>query len=155
MGLIEKNCVVDHTDSTKKCKLPWVIDVFLYPTSWPGLTFIGMFIGISFLFNFVGKLLGPFRLVLLVLYPVRIAIAAYFFWYISECVRDSAGGQIRAPETLTTTPDIKDMITQTLEILGCVVIILGPAIIYSRITHKIDCVFWGLMVYAGCVHLTV
>lgn len=146
MGPIEENCI-NNVHSTKR-KLPWVIDVFLYPTSGPGLIFIAIFIGISFLLGFVGKLLGPFRLVLLVLYPIRIAIAAYFFWYISECIRDSATGKLRAPETLASTPDISDMISQMLEIFGCVVIILGPVIIYSLITHKTDRIFWALMAYA-------
>jgi hypothetical protein len=40
------------------------------------------------------------------------------------------------------------MITQMLKILGYIVIIIGPVIIYSFITHKTDSFFWALMAYA-------
>lgn len=96
---------VDRTEQTGERPLPWLLDIFLYPTNAPGLVHILVFligpILISLLDRFVLSHAYHYgRLVSAILY---IFLIGYFFFYFSECIRDSAAGEIRAPETLDST----------------------------------------------------
>ena len=140
-------------------KLPWFIDIFLYPASKPGLTILGIIIGIPLLFKLIVKLLGAFTLafppmlVFLALFAiigfiVDILLALYMYWYICECIRDSAAGGIRAPETISTTPGLGDMLLQLIRILACLVFFAAPVLIYAHYAHKADFIFWLLLACA-------
>lgn len=140
-------------------KLPWLIDIFLYPASKPGLTILGIIIGIPLLFKLIVKLLGAFTLafppmlVFLALFAiigfiVDILLTLYMYWYICECIRDSAAGGIRAPETISTTPGLGDMLLQLIRILACLVFFAAPVLIYAHYAHKADFIFWLLLACA-------
>jgi len=140
-------------------ELPWFIDMFLYPASKPGLTILGIIIGIPLLFKLIVKLLGAFTLafppmlVFLALFAiigfiVDILLALYMYWYICECIRDSAAGGIRAPETISTTPGLGDMLLQLIRILACLVFFAAPVLIYAHYAHKADFIFWLLLACA-------
>ncbi|GAG87378.1 unnamed protein product, partial [marine sediment metagenome] len=104
-------------------KLPWLIDIFLYPTNKAGLTSIGIIIVLPLLINIVAGLLGPFGFFISIpgFFFIKIPIVLYLFWYLAECVRDSALGGIQAPETLGNAPGLGDMFWHTLKIIGCCV----------------------------------
>jgi len=72
----------------------------------------------------------------------------YLYWYVTECVRDSAAGGLRAPETLGSAPGLGDMSLRALDIVGCLIVFWGPAGFYFFYTHKIDAIFWSLFAYA-------
>jgi len=128
-------------------KLPWLLDIFLYPTSKPGLTSLGIIIGIPLLIDLVGKLLGPFMLTLwLPELILRILIGLYMCWYFAECVRDSAAGGIRAPEVFAIA-DASSMREQAAYLVACYIVFAGPAGFYSVFTHRMDAVFWLLAAY--------
>jgi DNA-directed RNA polymerase subunit RPC12/RpoP len=140
-------------------KLPWIIDIFLYPASKPGLTILGIIIVIPLLFKLIVKLLGAFTLmfppmlVFLVLFAiigfiVDILLALYMYWYICECIRDSAAGGLRAPETISTTPGLGDMLLQLIRILVCFVFFAAPVLIYVHYAQKTDFIFWLLLACA-------
>jgi len=69
-------------------------------------------------------------------------------WYISACIRDSADGWIRAPKGLGAVPDIVDMFEQAVNIIGCLGVCFGPALLYVLFTNRFDIIFWGLLSFA-------
>jgi len=127
--------------------LPWMIDIFLYPTSTPGLAHLAFFAGAYFaasLVRFVGRPLVI--LVGLPIFVIRILIGLYFSWYVTECIRDSAAGRTRAPQAFATA-NISEMYSQWLHIVGCYLIFAGPAGFYFVFTERTDVIFWLLVGY--------
>ena len=68
------------------------------------------------------------------------------FWYITECVRDSAAGRIRAPEAFATS-GLGEMYTQWLHIVGCYLVFFGPVGFYYFWFQRMDILFWSLLAY--------
>lgn len=137
----------EQAESDGRRKLPWIIDIFLYPTSTPGLTHLGIFIGIPFLIHLIRQLLGPLAIILL--FPsfiINILLGFYMCWYFAECVRDSAAGRIRAPQAFADT-DLGSMFEQWLYLIACYAIFALPAILYVNYTNKTDRIFWALVAY--------
>jgi len=146
---LEGAAKIDQTEPVAERKLPWIIDIFLYPVSVPGLVTLGIIIGIPLLIHIVAALLGPFASAILI--PsliVNIVVGLYLYWYIAECIRDSATGGLRAPETLGKSPGLGDMFSQLLKIVGCFALCFAPLLIYYQQTRKIDTIFWPLLAYA-------
>ncbi|MBN2313274.1 MAG: hypothetical protein JXM79_05050 [Sedimentisphaerales bacterium] len=149
------NELESESDSSKeeeaigKRKLPWFIDIFLYPTSPSGLIHLLIFVGIPLLIAIVRTLLGPFGIVIgLPSFFINLAIGLYLFWFFTECVRDSAQGGTRAPEVFATS-GLGDMWSQALHIIGCYLILLGPVLFYRLFTQKNDVIFWLLLGYGA------
>ncbi len=137
----------EETESDEQRKLPWFIDILLYPTSAPGLTHLAIFIGVPFLIYLVRQMLGPFALTLwLPSLIVNVLIGLYMCWYFAECVRDSANGGIRAPESFASA-DIGSMFGQWLYVAACYALFVAPATFYSIFAGGIDAVFWILVAY--------
>jgi hypothetical protein len=128
-------------------KLFWLIDIFLYPVSKGGLTNLAIFVGVPLIIKIIQLVVGPFGLVLaipgLIMY---VLIGLYICWYFAECVRDSANGGTRAPETFATA-DISDMYSQSLQLLGCYILFAGPVGFYYLFIHKTDTIYWFLLAY--------
>lgn len=148
-----------QSDQIPQRKLPWIIDIFLYPISKPGLTTLGIIIGIPLLLKLIIMLLGAFTLVfppMLILlavvafarFIIDIVLGLYMYWYMCECIRDSAAGELRAPETIGNTPGLGEMFFQTLRIIGCFIFFIAPVLFYSQYAQKADFIFWSLMAYA-------
>ncbi len=137
------------TDSPAERKLPWFIDIFLYPISTAGLITLGIIILIPLLINIAVGLLGPFGLFVLVPgFFINIVISLYFLWYIAECIRDSAEGGIRAPETIANAPGLSELLLQWLRLLVCLLLFAGPMGYYFIKTNRTDATFWSLLAYA-------
>jgi hypothetical protein len=103
-GYAEKRGI-DEGEQVPKRSLPWIIDIFLYPISLPGLTILAIIIVVPLLIDIAVVLLGPFGFFIGI--PgliVKIIIGGYVYWYFGECIRDSAAGGVRAPETMAKTP---------------------------------------------------
>ncbi len=126
-------------------KLPWIVDIFLYPMSFAGLLHLGIFVGIPFLINITGILLGPLGIVIgLPGFIINIAIRIYMYWYFSECVRDSAKGGTRAPDAFAIV-DFYEMLSQMLYIIACCLVFFAPVGIYYLIVQNKDAIFWLLL----------
>jgi len=147
-------------DHAAERKLPWILDIFLYPTSRPGLTILGIAVVIRVLFRIVVRFLGTasqqflpclafFGLTWAVGMLVRIVLVLYVWWYLCECIRESAVGGIRAPETAGRSPGVGTMLWQMIMTSGCFIFFLGPAFFYCMQTGAADAVFWGLVAYAA------
>jgi len=140
----------DEAEQTGERRLPWVIDIFLYPLSIPGLITLGIIIVLPLLIDISSGLLGPlgFFISLPGFVFIKIPIGLYLFWYLAECVRDSALGGVRAPETLGSAPGLAEMFWHTLKIVVCYIVFGGPPLFYFIYTNKIDAVYWALLSYA-------
>ena len=137
----------EQAESGTGRKLPWLVDIFLYPTSTPGLTHLAIFIGIPLLIHLIRQLLGPLGLVLL--FPgliINLLVGFYMCWYFAECVRDSAAGNVRAPEAFADA-DIGSMFGQWLYLAACYAIFVLPAAFYFTYANRTDMIFWTLVAY--------
>ena len=130
-----------------KRKLPWLIDIFLYPASQPGLIILAIAVVIPLLIDLAALLLGPFGI--FVAAPgcvIMIVIGLYTLWYFCECIRDSAAGGVRAPEVMANAPSLGDMFFQTLRLAICILFFITPAFAYSRYVGEKDVIYWSLLV---------
>lgn len=137
-------------------KLPWILDVFLYPTSTSGLINLGIFWILPILLGLAARILPiPF-----IWGIASLIVVSYMCYFFMECIRDSASGGIRAPENIASMPDMGDTVTQVLEIVASVVIFWGPLGAYlmykvfwqsveanSPYDPKTDTFFWLLLGY--------
>ena len=134
------------TDLPAERKLVWFLDIFLYPICLPCLVTIGIVITVPLLTNLVIGLLGPFGIIAI---PpgmfINFVISMYFLWYLGECIRDSAEGGIRAPETMANAPSLGELFGQLFRLLISILIFAGPMGFYYIKTRSIDPIFWSLL----------
>ena len=139
----------DDTEVPPERKLPWLIDVFLYPICTPGLITMGIVIIIPLMINIFIGLLGPFGILALPFCMlINFVISMYFLWYFAECIRDSAEGGIRAPETLANAPGLGELLGQLFRLLISILIFAGPVGYYFIKTDRTDAIFWSLLALA-------
>lgn len=145
-------------ESNTQRKLPWLFDVFLYPTSKAGLVTIAVVTIIRLFFRIMVRAMGestrtfpPFLVFLAVLviigFIVRFILYIYLYWYFCECVRNSAAGGVRAPEILGLTPGLGEMLWRMIRTIFCLGFFLGPMLFYFLKTGERDTVFWCLAAY--------
>jgi len=101
--------VIEEPQLEVKRKLPWLIDILLYPMSVSGVIHLVIFLLAPLLINkFV--LIDYYGTIRLVLY---ILLIGYLFYYLAYCVSDSSKGGCRAPDISTQgIPDRGDLISQ-------------------------------------------
>ncbi len=133
-----------------KRKLPGFIDVFLYPVSFWGLVYLGIFIGITLFIDTVEKIVPYYFVILfgIIVSVIKILIILFMYWYFAECVRDSAEGGLRAPKVIGDTPPLRDMFRQMVDIVVSIVIFFGPFFLYVLIARRAGIIFWLLLIYA-------
>lgn len=141
-------------ESVAERKLPWFIDILLYPISKGGLSTIAIILLLKLLTDIAAGLLtccvcvgGILSLIIRI-----IIVYSYMYWYFSECVRDSATGGLRAPEALGSMPGLGAMIWQFLRLFACYAFSLGPVSFYLGYVflHEIErnsFIFWALLSY--------
>ena len=143
------------TEYVGQRKLPWIVDIFLYPISRGGLSTIGIILFFRLMTDFtatgliiccgcVGGILG--LIIKVVIYY------SYMYWYFTECVRDSAGGGLRAPVILASMPGLGAMIRLFFRIFSCYAFTLGPATFYRGYTYYNEIetnnvIFFALLTY--------
>jgi phage FluMu protein Com len=128
-------------------KYPWLLDVLLYPASKPALVIFGIIILIPLVIEIAAVMLGPFWFFVLIPgYFIEVLLALYAYWYFSECIRDSAEGGLRAPETLAHHPGLGEMLVQILRLAACFLLFAAPSGIYHSWVGSYDVVFWFLVV---------
>ncbi|MHC4174862.1 MAG: hypothetical protein ACYTBX_15485 [Planctomycetota bacterium] len=145
----ETEIEAEEAEPVTQRKLPWIIDIFLYPTSPSGLISLIIIVVIPMLIALVSTLMGPLGIAVgLPGFFLNLAIGLYMLWFFTECVRDSANGGTRAPEAFATS-SLGDMWSQALHIIGCYLILLGPVGFYHIFTQKTDAIFWLLLAYGA------
>ncbi|MCP4611649.1 MAG: hypothetical protein GY845_23315 [Planctomycetes bacterium] len=139
-----------ETDPASRRKAPWLIDIFLYPLTKSGLKHLALFILVPPLFNLLAGFI-PSVFVYLVLIAgciVNFLIFLYMYWYLVECVRESAYGWVRAPLGFGGLPTLRDMFEQVVNIIGCLAVFFVPFVLYMLIAQKTDVIFWLLLIWA-------
>ncbi|MCJ7778782.1 MAG: hypothetical protein MUP16_10755 [Sedimentisphaerales bacterium] len=147
-----------HKGSFTARKHPWLIDIFLYPTSASGMIHIAVFVFVplfaSFLFGLLASFLSPFLLwgtgyiMRYLTAPFYVVFYSYVLYYIAHCVFESSKGHRRASDiSISGGFDIGELISEVILLLGCFAICFWPAAIYYAFTYKTDLRFWLL---SGC-----
>lgn len=143
---LEQEPAAEEAEPSGKRKLPWVIDILLYPASVSGIIHLVIFL---FLPPLVWVLLrlppaGFFIFVALAV-GIYLLFVGYMLCYIGFCVVDSAKGGRRAPDITTQDlPDKGDLVSQLFLILGAVAVCFWPVGLYSVLSKNSGLVFWML-----------
>lgn len=139
--------IIEEPQLAIKRRLPWFIDVLLYPASLHGIIQIAIFLFASFLIGLLGRFVLSYArhygtaLTLL----LHMLLISYIFYYFAYCILDSAKGGRRAPDiSLQHMPDKGDLISQLFLILGSVALCFCPAAVYYIVTERTDLLFWIL-----------
>jgi hypothetical protein len=141
----EEDLVSEETEFTDQRRLPWLVDIFLYPTSLSGFTHLAIFTIIPTLIAILRASLGKARVIVgLPGFIINILIFLYMGWYFTECVRDSAKGGTRAPGAFASV-SAGEMWSQMQHIVGCSLILISPAFFYNLYTGKLDVAYWALL----------
>jgi hypothetical protein len=104
---------------------PWYFDIWLYPFHRHSLAMGLVLVGLPLLISLIAYLSYALLIALTFLLPFAVGIMGlaviallvidlYLIWYICTCVRDSAEGNMRAPDTLGRSPDHLELTGQTL-----------------------------------------
>ena len=132
----EEDFDMGETESAGQRKLPWLIDIFLYPTSKGGLLTLVTFILLKLFTDIATVMLmccvfgGILSLIIKIVF-----VWSYICWYFSECIRDSADGGLRAPDIAGTMTGLGDMFWHWARFFACFAIFLGPVIFYRGYTY--------------------
>lgn len=139
-----------ETDPAALRKAPWFIDIFLYPLNKSGLKHLALFILVPPLFGILARFLPAIfvYLVLIAGFIVNFLVFLYMYWYLVECVRESASGWVRAPLGFGGLPALSDMFEQVVNIIGCLVVFFAPFVLYMLIAQKAGIIFWLLLTSA-------
>ncbi|MHC4751512.1 MAG: hypothetical protein ACYTFW_16780 [Planctomycetota bacterium] len=130
-------------------RLPWIVDVFLYPLNLAGIIhLIGLWLLIFLLCPLVIALIGLGTEYIPVVYLLPVAYSLYYF---AECIRDSAAGGCRAPDFWMhpAESDKWDCVLQLLVVLGCIAVCFWPVAVYYIVTERSDLIYWLLLACGG------
>lgn len=142
--------VIEEPQLAVKRKWPWLIDVFVYPLSVPGLVHLAVFFVVPFLIGFIYRniLSGGGPLAAVVSIGLYVLFIGYVFYYIAYCVVDSAKGGRRAPDiSIYATPGKGELVSQLLCVVGAVAVCFWPVGVYYILTERVDRFFWLLSGY--------
>lgn len=136
--------IYNDTSEPPKRKLPWMIDILLYPASLDGMIYIGIFIVLYLIVGWSVVLLGAVRHYgSIIQFLFLFMLAGYIFYYITYCIYDSSKGYIRAPAIeIQYLPNVKDLVFEIILTLGSIAICFFPAAIYYILTSRLSLFFW-------------
>lgn len=147
--------IIEDPQLEVKRKLPWIIDIFLYPLSASGMIHLVIFILlpllVSFLVGLLGRLLaqrlgqGTTYVLAYLTVPFYVVFYSYVLYYIAHCILDSTKGSRRAADIpIAENFDAGDLISQVFLLLGCAAICLWPPAVYYLFNRQTDLYFWLL-----------
>jgi len=145
----EESPGTDETEPVGKRKLPWIIDIFLYPLNLAGIIhLICLWLLVFLLCPLVMEFLGLGIEYIPIVYTLPIAYVLYYF---TECIRDSAIGRCRAPDFWMHPADSDkwDCISQLFLVLGCIAVCFWPVSVYYIVTERTDLTYWLLLAFGG------
>lgn len=140
--------IIEEPQLEVKRKLPWLIDVLLYPASVSGIIHLAIFLFLPpLVWAFLRRLaLTGFSFIFVPLsLGIYLLLVGYMLYYIGFCIFDSAKGGRRAPDVTTLDlPDKGELVSQLFLVLGAIAICFWPAGLYYVLAKKVDLVFWVL-----------
>jgi len=143
-------------------KLPWIVDIFLYPMSKSGLLILSLSAGIPLVLRVVLKFFKIFSaafppmmtfwiLAIIAHWAAFAMFLWYMAWYVCQCIRDSAESGIRAADTTSSTPGLGELLWRVFAVIVTAVACMGPALIYLARSRSLDQTFWTLYGIGGFV----
>jgi hypothetical protein len=132
-------------ERTGERKLPWLIDVLLYPASVSGIITLLAVVLVSLILP-----LAPLTMLIgarMVFLP-HVIIGLYCGWYLAECVHDSARGGTRAPELFDADVRLSELWSRVSYLLAVYIVFILPAVLYRLFTHRTDAIFVALVIWA-------
>ena len=145
----------DETEQTARRRFPWPVDIFLYPANASGLIHIAIFVIVPILLDLLHKFFlsraGHYGgLLILAFY---IFLIGYILSYLAECIRDSAGGELRASNPPSSISGREEILGQCVVWLACYAFCFGPATFYGGYAHyreaETNYVILGLLLAYG------
>ena len=140
-------------ETTALRRLPWFVDILLYPISASGLVNLAIL-------SFLPRMLLPLGHLNYWLHPpltlgLIVIFVGYLLYCLSDYIRDSAGGNRRAPD-IDLSPSVLlnagELICPILNTFACITVCIGPLLTYLIITEQTDLIFWILVAY-GVLYL--
>lgn len=141
--------VIEESQLEGKSKLPWFIDVFLYPLDLSGVIHVlALWFLVFLLCPLIMATVGLGIEYIPIVYSLPIA---YVLYYLTECIRDSAMGRCSAPDYWMhpTDSDKWDCIGQLFLVVGSVAVCFCPVSVYYIVTGRTDLIYWLLMACSG------
>jgi DNA-directed RNA polymerase subunit RPC12/RpoP len=143
----------DEEETAALRKLPWFVDIFLYPISASGLVYLAIL-------SFLPRMLPPlghlnYWIHISPSIAIIVVLIGFLIYCLSDYIRDSAGGNRRAPDIDLSTSILTnawELVWLILNTLICVAVCVGPLIAYLIITKRTDIIFWLLVTY-GILYL--
>ncbi len=145
---VEKT-TTNETESVGERKLPFFIDIFLYPISASGMVHLAIL-------SFLPRMLLPLGHLSYWLHPpifglgFLVIFMGYLLCCLSDCIRDSANGGRRAPN-IDISPTVLlhagELISPVLKVFVCFTVCIGPLFAYFIVTRRTDLIFWLLVTY--------
>ena len=143
--------VIEETQLTEEVerKLPFIVDIFLYPLNVSGIVNMGLFLFTPLLIGVVYSLVlngiflvgDFFALFLFALF------FGYILYYLRLCVIGSSKGHLRAADVAYWQwPDKSELLSQFGMTLASIAVCFCPASLYFVLTERADIVFWFLFV---------
>jgi len=124
-------------ESLPKRRLPWVIDILLFPTSILALVVTVLVLIVPIVVRIFLLASGSFILITFWFgWIVVILLYLYAFWYFCESVRQSAEGKIRAPSAVTDVPGLWDMLWQFFRAIVSLLFFFLPMIRRRRVSFS-------------------
>jgi DNA-directed RNA polymerase subunit RPC12/RpoP len=150
----EAQAEADEAEQTGRRRLPWLVDIFLYPTNASGIIHLAVFLIAPILLDLLGRyvLLHAKHYGAILSLILYVFLIGYMFYYFAECIRDSALGGLRTPEMMATGPDQSDVFGHFVTLLACYAFFLGPVTFYRGYayytgTEMNGVVLWCLQTY--------
>jgi hypothetical protein len=137
----------EYTEETTTLRrLPWFIDIFLYPLSISGLVYLLICFCAPILINLINQLflqqVWPINdLIVATLYVLLVGYAMY---YLSWCIIDSTKGGQRAPDITQQSSPKGELIQCAGILLACIVFCFWPVAVYYILTVKTGFIYWLL-----------
>ena len=138
-----------ETEPVDERRLPWLMDIFLYPLNLAGIIhLVVLWLLVFLLCPLVMEFLGLGIEYIPIVYTLPVAYVLYYF---AECIHDSAAGGCRAPDFWVhpAKSDKWDCISQSLVVLGCIAVCFWPVAVYYVVTERTDLIYWLLLACGG------
>jgi len=112
-----------------KRRLPWPLDILLYPANGAGLMTLAIIVAIPLFLAVLQQVVFlPFLGLMFLL--AQLAIGLYAAWYWAECTYDSAKGGTRAPQLLDAA-GYGDKWSRVSHLLAVYIIFVLPIVLYA------------------------
>ncbi len=134
-------------ETTGLRRLPWFVEIFLYPLSISGIIHLVKClctpILISLIYQFLLQQIWPIsELIIAILYMLFIG---YVMYYLSWCIIDSTKGGWRAPDITNQPSSSKGELIECVGLLlGCIIFCFWPVAVYYILTETTDIFYWLL-----------